>query len=60
MSAVFAISMILLFAILVVPQSPILRNAVAVSATPIPVDDNESNFGGGVNAASNWDFTATA
>ncbi|MFI8963922.1 hypothetical protein ACIGO8_17615 [Streptomyces sp. NPDC053493] len=35
--------------------------AAALSATATPAfADNDSNFGGGVNAANNWNFTAAA
>ncbi|MEU6663972.1 hypothetical protein [Streptomyces sp. NPDC046821] len=36
-----------------------LALAAASLATPA-VADNDSNFGGGVNAANNWNFTAAA
>lgn len=39
--------------------STILMSAVA-NAAPIPAPDNDSNFGGGVNAANNWNFVAAA
>ncbi|MCJ0871173.1 hypothetical protein [Streptomyces sp. AP-93] len=29
-------------------------------AAPVAHADNDSNFGGGVNAANNWNFTAAA
>lgn len=37
-----------------------LALAGASVATPAHADDDDSNFGGGVNAANNWDFTAAA
>ncbi|MEU6818804.1 hypothetical protein [Streptomyces sp. NPDC046860] len=36
-----------------------LALAVAAVATPAHAD-NDSNFGGGINAANNWNFTAAA
>jgi len=41
--------MVLLFAILAVPQSPALRNAAVASAAPVPVTDNDLIFGRGVS-----------
>lgn len=35
--------------------------ALAAAALSVPAHaDNDSNFGGGVNAANNWNFTAAA
>ncbi|OAQ29356.1 hypothetical protein K457DRAFT_1875873 [Linnemannia elongata AG-77] len=34
--------------------------SAVTSAAPISVPDNDSNFGGGVNAANNWKFDAEA
>jgi hypothetical protein len=33
---------------------------VSLLATAPAMADNDSNFGGGVNAANNWNFTAAA
>ncbi|MEV7522392.1 hypothetical protein [Streptomyces sp. NPDC091371] len=35
-----------------------LTVAALALAAPAHADDNDSNFGGGVNAANNWNFTA--
>ncbi|MEV4947088.1 hypothetical protein [Streptomyces sp. NPDC053755] len=37
-----------------------LLAAAALSVAPPAFADNDSNFGGGVNAANNWNFTAAA
>jgi hypothetical protein len=35
--------------------------ALAAAAMSVPAHaDNDSNFGGGINAANNWNFTAAA
>ncbi|MFB7056820.1 hypothetical protein ACFY0N_11010 [Streptomyces vinaceus] len=39
--------------------SGLMTAAVLAGATPA-FADNDSNFGGGVNAANNWNFTAAA
>ncbi|MFE3583799.1 hypothetical protein [Streptomyces vinaceus] len=39
--------------------SGLMAAAVLAGATPA-FADNDSNFGGGVNAANNWNFTAAA
>ncbi|MBA9043531.1 MULTISPECIES: hypothetical protein [Streptomyces] len=36
-----------------------LLAAAALSATTPAFADNDSNFGGGLNAADNWNFTAS-
>ncbi|KAG0306786.1 hypothetical protein BGZ99_001670, partial [Dissophora globulifera] len=57
-STILATYLILLFAILAVPQGSIFPNAAVASAAPIPVADSDTNFGPGVNAANNWNFAA--
>ncbi|MGC0331788.1 hypothetical protein RKD23_004778 [Streptomyces sp. SAI-170] len=38
----------------------LLAAAALMTTTPASADDGDSNFGPGVNAAKNWNFTAGA
>ncbi|MEV6407304.1 hypothetical protein AB0M58_30935 [Streptomyces bobili] len=38
----------------------LLAATALTTSTPALAADNDSNFGGGVNAADNWNFTAAA
>ncbi|MEU3461285.1 hypothetical protein ABZ721_15230 [Streptomyces sp. NPDC006733] len=40
--------------------SGLLAAAALAAGTPAAFADNDSNFGPGVNAANNWNFTAAA
>ncbi|GJJ77417.1 hypothetical protein EMPS_09776 [Entomortierella parvispora] len=60
MSPVLATCMILMLVFLATPQGFLIRNAAVTNAAPIPVADNDSNFGGGTSAPNDYGIAAAS